>query len=184
MITKVNGSAKYLVALVVVGLATGAAVLYLSPNPNNATEITTIVGFAGLLVKGLFDSMATARLSAKVTQAAQATAVVAAKTDLVAAKVDHAAAQIATSDAKLDVVHRAVNGINAAALLNQSKVSDHAGFDRGVEAMEAAVAATAPSEATPLVAPVYDPRDALPPTVHNMIMFGHVENQKEPKVFH
>jgi hypothetical protein len=101
----------------------------------------------------------------------------------VADRTDTVAANVEKTEAKLDIVHRKVDGMNKAALENQALLSDRGGFDRGVEAMGEAVKATAPSEATPLVLPAYDARDAAPPPQQIMAWLGH-ENQEASGVFH
>lgn len=150
---KLNGSLKFVIAIVVIAVVAIVAVVRLSSEPNSGPTITSILGFAGMLAKQFFDSARTAAAFKKTNIAIEQTA---AKVDTVTARTDEVVA-------KVGEVHEAVNGLNKAALKNQASVSDRIGFDRGVEAQAAAQAATEPSGKTTLIPPVYDPRDVAPP---------------------
>jgi hypothetical protein len=172
--TRLNGSLIYVVAIVVIALGTGLAVVRLSAEQGTDLTIGAVIAFGTLLAKSFFDSMKTAQLAAEVRDSARTTAAVATG---ISARVEHVVA-------KVEKVGMAVDGINTAALLNQSRVSDQGGFERGVKEMGEAVEATAPTGATPLIMPTYDPRDAAPPTKQNMIWVGHPDDREEPRVFH
>jgi hypothetical protein len=139
VISKLNGSLIYVVAIVIVGLATGLAVVRLSAQPGTEQTIGAVIAFGTLLVKSFFDSMATARNAAVLKETLQRVAVV-----------DN---RLAVADIKLDGVHAAVDGINKAALVNQAKVSDAAGFNRGVAETAAAAAAVVGGETHPSATP-------------------------------
>jgi methylglyoxal synthase len=139
IVAKLNGSLIYVVAIVIVGLATGLAVVRLSGQPGTEQTIGAVIAFGTLLVKSFFDSMATARNAAVLKETLQRVAVVDNRLAVADIKLD-------VADIKLDGVHAAVDGINKAALVNQAKVSDAAGFNRGVAETAAAAAAVVGGE--------------------------------------
>jgi hypothetical protein len=146
VISKLNGSLIYVVAIVIVGLATGLAVVRLSGQPGTDLTIGAVIGFGTLLVKSFFDSMATARNAAVLKETLQRLAGVDSKLLVADIKLD-------VADIKLDGVHAAVDGINKAALVNQAKVSDAVGFNRGVAETAAAAAAAVGGETHPSATP-------------------------------